>query len=227
MEDPAPEPPRGRKHPLDDDAPSTGGAKRSRSAESGYSSSSVSTISTAISRSPTPHPRDEYMTSQNLHMSGATLLGDAPPLPPPNRLGRKRRRSSSEDDEDEDEGGSSEVERNTRRRHNVSSPHERGRASERERGAGGRHRGDDGDRGGDGPREPLSPSPRARRRNDGERRRSRSRSPYRREQRGRASDGRRVEPEQQQQHRQTFPPRKRSMSPYSKRLALTAAMGRQ
>ena len=244
MEDPAPEP-RGRKHPLgDDDQHATAGAKRSGSAESAYSSSSVSTVSTALSRSRSPRARDEYMTSQNLHMSGATLLGETPPLPPPPASPRrpaKRRRDESEDESEDEAEGSSDLERNTRRRHNASSPHERGRAPERTRGGGNHGREDD--RGGDGRREPLprspSPSPPAARRRSGDERgsRSRSRSPYRARrrdgergaggERGRGFDGRRgggresPPPSQQQRF-----PRKRSMSPYSKRLALTQAMGR-
>jgi hypothetical protein len=220
--------------------------KRSRSAYSDKSSSSVATISTAASRSHSPHMRhpssynDDYMTSQPEPETDTTRT----------RTGKRQRASLS--------GGSSDErmanDRNTRRRHLSTSPDERGRKRgrshtrkrnrPRERSHGTRM----SDLSLNGRQQSrsksITPKP-----NDDMRVRqsplrrarsvSRSRSPYQRnggtERRHNRSPKRGSHHHHQQQHHQqsrahgsSHKPRsfrEQSLSPYSKRLALTQAMG--
>jgi len=205
---------RGRKRSRDGDDVNPH-RKRSRS-ESSMSTSSVSTISTTASRSPSPskHPdHDEYMTSQQVHSRHSSHK--------PN--GKRRRRSSSAESRSSD----MDVDRNTRRRRKSVSPVQRGRRRSRpDSGMDGvrNSRSRSGSRSGRGSRR-ISRSPRR----DEDMRRpmeAGSRSPFEHGRDGRDKrDGKKWGRRQEEQKVRYQPrPRERSMSPYSKRLALTQAM---
>jgi hypothetical protein len=195
--------------------------KRSRSGSS-MSTSSVSTISTAASRSPgrSKHPdHDEYMTSQQVQSRHSSHK--------PN--GKRRRRSSSAESRNSD----MDVDRNTRRRRKSVSPVQRGRRRSRT------------DSGMDGARNSRSRSDsrsgraskrisRSPRRDEDMRRPMKSGSgsppehgrgiPAGRDWRDRRDENRTGW--RKEEHKVRYPPqpRERSMSPFSKRLALTQAM---
>ena len=202
---------RGRKRSREPTDEPSAHRKRSRS-DSRSSFSSVSTISTVKSRSRSPHrgrqsddsDGDQLMTSQ--HTSQILI--------PPSAHERKRRRresttsfsksSSSESPDRSRLERPSFGDRNTRRRRSSISPVERGRRRSRSR-------------------QSYSRTPQ-RRVN------SRSRSPFKygrthnghgptRDDRSRESSARYGEP-----RRQSPPRRERSLSPYSKRIALTQSM---
>lgn len=159
--------------------PELGASKRMRSA----STASVSTISTRMSRSPSPQQDPKEPTTRKVEYKGASpqIRRRSPSISPPRRLTdseKKRRRDSfsSVDSHSSDEGqmlrerrGS----RSTRRRFQQASPPARGRTTE-----------------------------------------SRSPHRYRRD----------LSNDRQRAIENRPPPRKRSMSPFSKRLALTQAM---
>ncbi|KAL1956959.1 hypothetical protein VTO42DRAFT_6448 [Malbranchea cinnamomea] len=215
---------RGRKREaiddLESDAPPGSSRKRARSISS-HSSSSVSTISTGRSRSPTPPARRDV--SRSPYRSG-------------NRKRRMSESSSNEsyfsDHHSEDNrtrsGRPRSRERYTRRRRKSRSPNERGRRSNADRRGSWRTRSRsesmDRSRIAKG-RRSLTPYT--------VEERNASRSPVRRESiDGDLSPGRRgVESPELSRHdqdisrRRTPPPRHRSLSPYSKRLALTQALG--
>ncbi|KAF2673220.1 hypothetical protein BT63DRAFT_451253 [Microthyrium microscopicum] len=193
--------------------------KRSRSADS---SDSISTISTNRSRTHSPRrPReDEYMTSQ--------AEGPAPR----NGNGKRRRSPSyisvSEESDHED--------RNTRRRRNVKSPERRGRGRERSSSSA-----DHRIRGRYTPSRSITPGKPRRRLSPSYvpeqelkvREREKSRSPYRgsgrkkednRDWKNRRDDKQTNWQRESSPKRETRPVRERSLSPFSKRLALTHAM---
>ncbi|KAJ5297923.1 hypothetical protein PENANT_c012G02151 [Penicillium antarcticum] len=202
---------RGRKRDLEDTTdPHSQSPKRARSISS-HSMSSISTISTnrSYSTSPRRSKRDEHESRR-----GSTS-------PPPTKSRKRRYSDSSEgragsvhSSEQRPRSISRERtdDRNTRRRRRESSPEERGRHR-----AAGRHslRRDRRSRSVDKarvPKEKRSPTP------DGARDRH-----YR----DRASPPRQSQPAQSRQDtrmRNDQPPRERSLSPFSKRLALTQAM---
>ncbi|KAH9218866.1 zinc knuckle-domain-containing protein [Leptodontidium sp. 2 PMI_412] len=176
---------RGRKRDRMSEDPELGASKRMRSA----SSASVSTISTGISRSPSPQrdSREHNRRKVGPRSASPPLRRKSPSMTPPRRLTdseKKRRRESfsSVDSYSSDEGNMvrERVEsRSTRRRYQEASPPARGRTTE-------------------------------------------SRSPHRK---------RRDLSNDRQRARNGFggvenrpPPRERSLSPFSKRLALTQTM---
>ncbi|KAL2352772.1 zinc knuckle-domain-containing protein [Cryomyces antarcticus] len=239
---------RGRKRSRDGNIEALPARKRSRSVSS-YSSDSVSTISTTVSRSPPPRRAriskdDEYYTSQR-----EELL-----LVPRDVRGEKRRRrfSSSSSDSYRSDGpylrdhATPARDRNTRPRRGSTSPANRGRRTGRSASWDARRRQKSrsgSTNRGRGVRHRRSPSDEHQgyRGNRGTRG-SRSRSPYRAAGRrgqhgathGPERNGRRSNDAQQPprpaaatQARHAAPPpppRERSLSPFSKRLALTQAM---
>ncbi|EON62866.1 hypothetical protein W97_02091 [Coniosporium apollinis CBS 100218] len=234
---------RGRKRAPDGDDTTAPPRKRTRSVSS-YSSSTVSTISTNLSRSPSPKrapPRDRIQAS-------------IPPRegPPhrsrsPDRKRRRRSYSSSPDSDHKNRQRGREPDRNTRRRLSSFSPDGRGRqisrSSDRRKPTRSREEN----------RSPLnrrlrSPSPYSGRRDSAPRRSPPRRSPPRRRPRSRSparngssqqGDGRSnrlggfddrppLNGASNSAYAGRPPPhvrRERSLSPYSKRLALTQAMG--
>lgn len=204
---------RGRKRDLEDTTDPHGNSpKRARSISS-HSMSSVSTISTNRSYSASPR-RSRNDAADN-------RIRDDPTSPAPPASRKRRYSHSSYDDTGSVDSGhmpSKEPagDRNTRRRRRESSPDQRGRHRKEERHSERRYRRSrsaDKDR---IPRERRSPTPGAPRDRD-----------HNRSYRDRASQPRQAQSErsrQDPQPRANQPPRERSMSPFSKRLALTQAM---
>ncbi|PLN80932.1 zinc knuckle-domain-containing protein [Aspergillus taichungensis] len=202
---------RGRQKEIDSLDPVDSSSKRSRSISS-HSVSSVSTISTNRSRSRSPPRRDDYSSRSQDRRTESTSRHAKP---------RKRRYSDSssgyssyssgEDNRSRDRGWTGD--RNTRRRRRESSPDARGRARDIPRGGDrpDRMRSHSGDRF-RGTRGGRSDSPNAM--DDRAYSGGPSRSYTGRLER--QSGGRDSGPPQ--------PPRERSLSPFSKRLALTQAM---
>jgi len=234
---------RGRKRGRDeDDGPAA--RKRSRSISS-YSSSSVSTISTTVSRSPPPRSRpqdDTYYTSQRDHS----------PISVPLKPGHKRRRSSSSSMSytsissiESRRKSPTHRDRNTRARRSSVSPDERGRRRSRLRSNAGDDSGRTRSRSLDQSRiarnrQSLTNDGRGRDGRDGrDRRREEAVSPgygpkYRRDAQRRYSNNherygssfRDGDQHSGEVRRERPPPvrKERSLSPFSKRLALTQAM---
>ena len=223
---------RGRKRTQDENDPPLGSRKRSRSS---HSSTSVSTISTNLSRSRSPSPRrskshrdDAYHTSQRT-TSKPPFLKDAT---------RKRQRSSSSSAASYSSGSSAERppasrhnvdDRNTRRRRSSISPDARGRDRDFYRKRGNRRSSSRNNS--------MDRSKVARNRNSmtpgimnsNHDRHNEGRSQHVRDHERRYSNdneryGRRDE--KPAQHAPPPPPirKERSLSPFSKRLALTQAM---
>ncbi|KAF2840567.1 hypothetical protein M501DRAFT_1001545 [Patellaria atrata CBS 101060] len=233
---------RGRKRSREDeDASPPPQRKRSRSASS-YSSSSVSTISTNHSRSLSRDIEDTYMTSQRT---------DFLPAKPQNGYGKRRRsRSSSVDSytsyNSRDEKREKDSDRNTRRRMSSYSPGARGRRRSRSLTSNVRHRVHYRSRSpyrattrhNDAPRgigkRVSSPKRRDGRPRSRMRFRSGSRSPYRPRGSSRSTtpvhrskdtnQDRSIAPNIHQRQNPSAKPKERSLSPFSKRLALTQAM---
>ncbi|KAF2142602.1 uncharacterized protein K452DRAFT_297859 [Aplosporella prunicola CBS 121167] len=205
---------RGRKHARDEDDYPAASRKRSRSA-SAYSSSSVSTISTNRSPSRSPSPRRDVAPKRH-HSHAAD--------------DRKRRRRSVSSDafSNRDEALPHKGERNTRRRRSSMSPVERGRR---------RSRSSVSDRDNisrsDIERSASPPQHRDRRPRRSSPRTTRYQSPP--SGRGGVAPPRGADEPRERPHRPPpavasapSPPRsfrERSLSPYSKRLALTQNMG--
>ncbi|KAF1809978.1 hypothetical protein P152DRAFT_461058 [Eremomyces bilateralis CBS 781.70] len=202
--------------------------RRSRS-PSVSSATSVSTISTNQSRSRSPthspnrHDSDDYMTSQRPSK-----------FPSVDRMHRKRRRGSSSGHMSSDDDlapSSHHDDRNTRRRRASTSPHSRGRRRSRSRDSERRswRRSSSRSRGNSRRRRSASrgrhrpKAPERDRRDE-----SLSRSPVRRTNKAHSPEryhkpaGRQVQPE----GTRPPPPKERSLSPYSRRIALTQAMNR-
>ncbi|KAF2431791.1 hypothetical protein EJ08DRAFT_164387 [Tothia fuscella] len=203
---------RGRKRSIDDH--SAGPRKASRSVSSS-SFDSVSTISTAASRSPSPRrgarhnsPPDQLMTSQ--YEEGP------PPVRDVDHARKRRRRSVSSSHHSRASRGDSN--RNTRRRRRSISPAERGRRRSREKESRSRSR----TRSRSVPRKNGQSGIKSSGYGRGGRRISPSRSPYRQghgRQNGNNGPGQPSRPAPPR-----GPPKERSLSPFSKRLALTQAM---
>lgn len=203
---------RGRQKETDGLDPVESVSRRSRSISS-HSVSSVSTISTNRSRSRSPPRRDGYSSRRQDPRAESTSRHSKP---------RKRRYSDSssgyssyssgEDNRSRDRGWTGD--RNTRRRRRESSPDARGRARDVPRGGDrpGRIRSHSGDRfrGTRGGARSDSPNAMDDRGYSGGPSRNYAGRP------DRPSGGRDPGPPQ--------PPRERSLSPFSKRLALTQAM---
>ncbi|KAL2221359.1 zinc knuckle-domain-containing protein [Thermoascus aurantiacus ATCC 26904] len=231
---------RGRKRDLDDDVELLDGRdhsrKRARSLSSD-SSSSVSTISTNSSRSESPKPRRRYDTRDSRERSPERTS----PSPRGSRP-RKRRYSDSSSEYSYSSGSpvgrrhsrsrerERERDRNTRRRHRESSPEERGRRNDSARRGSWRDRSRSQsmdksriarDRRSMTPETLRGPGHHAstRRSPYGESRPPRE-SSYQYPERQRSERGRR----DRDGPSVPSPRRERSLSPYSKRLALTQAM---
>ncbi|KAH7061405.1 zinc knuckle-domain-containing protein [Macrophomina phaseolina] len=210
---------RGRKHSRDDDDLASHPRKRSRSVSS-YSSSSVSTIST--NRSPTRSPSPPRHTAPK--RARRSPAGD-------DRKRRRRSVSSSAASYSETDARPRVKERNTRRRRSSFSPGERGRRRSRSfvsnNNAVSRSRSQRRSPSRDFERSisPYSQRARVPRLSPG--RRPRSRSPRRRDVApSREPTGNSNRPQRLPPNTAGPPPskRERSLSPYSKRLALTQAM---
>ncbi|KAL2004028.1 hypothetical protein VTN02DRAFT_826 [Thermoascus thermophilus] len=232
---------RGRKRDLDDDDELLDGQDQSRKRARSISAdsfSSVSTISTNRSRSESPKRRRRYDTRDSRERSPGRTAS-----PSPHGSTRRKRRYSDSDSEYSYSSASPvgrrhsrsterqrERDRNTRRRHRESSPEERGRRSDSTR------RGSRRDRSRKRSmdksriaRERRSMTPKSQRGPDhhastsqspfGESRPPRDPS-YEYPDRQRSERGRR----DRDGSSAPSPPRERSLSPFSKRLALTQAM---
>ncbi|KAK2760880.1 hypothetical protein FQN54_002120 [Arachnomyces sp. PD_36] len=228
---------RGLKREMEDDDDISGGpgnsAKRARSVSS-YSSGSVSTISTDRSRSQSPKRR-RYDTR-----ASASPHGRDSPSPAPRSPARKRRYSDSSSEYSYSSRSpigrrhsrSREPDRNTRRRRNDRSPDERGRSYNSDRRGSWRARSRSGSMDKSRiarERRSLTPAMAAQGRNypedrhdssAGDRRRPRDQSRGRHENRHPERRG----ADDRQPRQPPPPPKERSLSPFSKRLALTQAM---
>lgn len=219
---------RSRKRDREDDAPDLLETKRPRSISSD-SSVSVSTISTSASGSPS------RKTADNL---GRHRTDRSPHSPHSER--RKRTRvsySSTESDRDAEEFGREErtSSRNTRRKMRETSPHQRGRRRTRSR-SGSRDQSFDVSTQGP-PYDSTSRDPRPASIEEGSsKRRTRNNEADYRGDRGQENTRSRYSGDDDQITRKHYgervgrnlqaraPPRERSLSPFSKRLALTQAM---
>lgn len=229
---------RGRKREVEDedDVPGQGHAtKRARSLSS-HSSSSVSTISTDRSRSHSPK-RGRYDTKDSV---SASPRGRDSPSPAPESGGRKRRYSDSSSDYSYSSRSSigrrrsysREPDRISRRRRNERSPDERGRAYNPDRRGSWRARSKDGSMDKSRiarERHSLTPAMAAPDRSEHEDRRGShagNRKAPRDHSRGRHENRRteRTGADDRTSHQAPPPPKERSLSPFSKRLALTQAM---
>lgn len=222
---------RGRKRDVEDEDDIPGGqgysAKRARSISS-HSSNSVSTISTDRSRSQSPK-RTRYDTRDSL--SASPRGKDTPPQT--SRPAERKRRYSDSSSEyshssrssiGERRSRSREPDRNTRRRRTERSPDERGRSYNSDRRGSWRGRSKSGSMDKSRiarERRSLTPAMATNSQNED---RHGSRGGSRRlprDQRGRHENR---QPERREADQAPPPPKERSLSPFSKRLALTQAM---
>ncbi|KAB8068141.1 hypothetical protein BDV29DRAFT_162672 [Aspergillus leporis] len=221
---------RGRKRDIDESEPLDRrgqASKRARSASS-HSASSVSTISTSRSHSRSPPRRDGYAARSGPDRTEPTSSHHS-------RLRKRRYSDSSSGHSDSYSHGERERtrsrsskwtgDRNTRRRRRESSPEERGRA--RNLSLDGSRRGRTRSRSiGQSriPREKRSVTPDAMHERNYSGTNPRDNPSHSDHSDGRYNRGHNERPERNGRHHVPQPRRERSLSPYSKRLALTQAM---